>query len=363
MTVSADVVVVGGGIAGLSAAAQLATDHSVLLLEREAVLAAHASGRNAAIFRPLEPDATTAALTRRSLQLCTATLQESPLSRRGLVLVARDSDALQPLYRHALQHAVAAQWLRGPSLHARVPLLVGGEVEVGLWLADGGVLDIHALTGALAALARARGAQLRTRCALSSVERSRGRVDGVRLDDGTRVATAQVVLAGGAWNLTLGQQIGCPLPLLPMRRHLVQLRATVPPDAPVVWRVDDDEVYLRPEGAGALTSPCDEVRTAPCDPVADPRALELLSGKLARLAPRLADAGVQRSWACLRTFAPDRELVIGPDPRLQGLSWLTGLGGRGMGVGVGAGELLAQTLRGRASEIAAVVSPARLVCA
>jgi glycine/D-amino acid oxidase-like deaminating enzyme len=69
----------------------------------------------------------------------------------------------------------------------------------------------------------------------------------------------------------------------------------------------------------------------------------------------------------LRTFAPDRELVVGNDPRLRGLSWLGGLGGRGMGVALGAGELLARVLRGEPpgtsqdAALADALSPARLL--
>lgn len=148
------------------------------------------------------------------------------------------------------------------------------------------------------------------------------------------------------------------MPLTAVRRHLVQLAAhgevAVPGAAPVVWR-QDQEVYFRAEGDGVLASPCDETTwTAPKPGTAlptDPRALEQLATRLTGTAPGLARAGVQTSWACLRTFAPDRELALGPDPRVRGLHWIAGLGGKGMSVGPAAGELLARGLVGGLADI------------
>jgi D-arginine dehydrogenase len=134
----------------------------------------------------------------------------------------------------------------------------------------------------------------------------------------------------------------------------------------VLWRIDgDQELYFRAESGGVLCSPCDAQAWVPGVPSSDPAALELLAAKLARSAPALAAARVRRAWACLRTFAPDGELVVGADPRVAGLCWLAGLGGRGMGVALGAGELLAERLRAGSESpcdrLAAAVAPDRLL--
>jgi glycine/D-amino acid oxidase-like deaminating enzyme len=86
-----------------------------------------------------------------------------------------------------------------------------------------------------------------------------------------------------------------------------------------------------------------------------------LARKLARTAPALASSRVLRSWACLRTFAPDRELVVGADLRVPGLYWFAGLGGRGMAVAPAAGEVLAAAMRGDSHPLARALAPARLV--
>jgi D-arginine dehydrogenase len=226
------------------------------------------------------------------------------------------------------------------------------------------VLDIHALTSLLASVARERGVVIESRSEVTRVEVSAGSVQGVALRDGTRLAAQHVVLAAGAWGAELGRACAAPLPLQPMRRHLVVLRAQSRPSAmrPVVWRLED-EIYYRPESSGWLASPCDETPASALPQPSDPAALVLLAQKLARLAPRLAAASVvQRSWACLRTFAPDREIVAGPDPRLRGLHWFGALGGRGMSIAPAAGEWVAQGLLGDAPHpLSGAVAVSRLL--
>ncbi|HSN26579.1 MAG TPA: FAD-dependent oxidoreductase, partial [Kofleriaceae bacterium] len=110
-----------------------------------------------------------------------------------------------------------------------------------------------------------------------------------------------------------------------------------------------------------LASPCDETAwPAEISPV-DAREIEPLAAKLLALAPPLADSAVVRAWACLRTMTVDREPAIGRDPRVRGLWWIAGLGGRGMTGGVAAGELLAHALLDHDHPLLDALAPARLV--
>ncbi len=130
--------------------------------------------------------------------------------------------------------------------------------------------------------------------------------------------------------------------------------------SPVVWRVDEP-IYFRPEAGGLLASPCDETPWEPGIPPTSPEALDLLADKLSELAPALGAAKVQRAWACSRTMTEDREPVIGPDPRVRGLLWLAGLGGRGITCGVAMGELLARCAVGLPHPLSGPLSVARLL--
>jgi D-arginine dehydrogenase len=147
-----------------------------------------------------------------------------------------------------------------------------------------------------------------------------------------------------------------------LRRHLVYLVGDDLPNwrHPTLWRVDEP-VYFRPEAGGILASPCDETPWEPGIPAANPMSVERLATRLSNLAPALANARVQRSWACLRTMAEDREPVIGSDPRLRGLYWLAGLGGRGMSCGVGAAEVLARGIVGLPHPLARRLGVERLL--
>jgi D-arginine dehydrogenase len=361
---SAEIVVVGGGIAGLSAAWSLArAGHRVALFEREELLATHSSGRNAAIFRQLDASPGGVQLSLRSRAMLDALMASRGgwLRRTGQLFVARIESALETLVALARRDGIRHTLLDRRELERQVPTLCGGSACCALFAPDDGVMDIHGVCTALADECRAAKAELSTRAEVSRVLVAKDRVEGVLLSSGERVGASAVVLAAGAWASSLGQTADAPLSLSPLRRHVFQLDTPgLSPETPVVWCVDD-EVYFRPESGGALASACDEEPFEPCLPPEAPHARELLAEKLSRLAPSLAESGVRRGWACLRTFAADRAMVIGADPRVAGLHWIAGLGGHGMAAGVAAGEQLALSMRGEKSSLTEPLSPARLL--
>jgi len=234
------------------------------------------------------------------------------------------------------------------------------EARFGLWVEGAGVIDVHAVGEGLTRASRAAGITLSLGTRASALLRRGDRVVGARLASGDEIVADHVVVASGAWAQLLGESVNAPLPLRPMRRHLVHLDGAPPLPALTVWDLSAP-VYFRPESGGVLASPCDETLSEPCLPQTDTDALSLLAQRLEGFAPVLAARGVRRSWACLRTFAPDRELVVGPDPRVRGLHWVAGLGGRGMNVGAALGEVVAAGLAQRTHPLADALSPARLL--
>jgi glycine/D-amino acid oxidase-like deaminating enzyme len=359
------IAIVGGGIAGLSAAYHLARAgaSAVTLFEREAMVATHSSARNAAIYVGVS-GGPWGALSRRTRELLDDMLGRARWLRAdGFVYAAPEEAMLGPEVALAREAGAPHALLGRRELEARVPVLAGGFAEAGLLLPAAGVLDIHAMTSHLAERAQAAGVRIALGCEVARVRAAAGRIAGLELTDGEVVAAEAVVLAPGAWAASLGAGCGAALPLQPLRRHLVQLDPAdaVDEHGPTVWALGEGEVYFRPESGGLLASPCDEVPWPPSLPPTDAEALDRLADRLAKLAPALGLASLRRSWACLRTFAPDRFPVIGPDPRLEGLYWLAALGGSGMSVGVGAGELLAALVAGREQPLAAAVGPARLL--
>ncbi len=358
------IVVIGGGIAGLAAAYGLARAgvRELTLLEREAHLFAHASGKNAAIFRPAEKTAAIARLALRSAELLDAELGERRLwlEENGVLLTASRAESLASLAAIADEVGIGYTRLNSKELQARAPLIQSGHAEHAIELALGGLLDPHAIATALSRRIRAAGGRIEVGKPARRVLERGGRAYGVELESDERVEADAIVIAGGAWASDLGASAGAALPLGPVRRHLVLLEPDVHVDAkgPTVWDAEV-EAYFRPESGGVLASPGDAEPWPAEDPPSDTRALELLWQKLKVMAPLLSGARVRRAWACLRTFAPDKLSVVGADPRVDGLFWLAGLGGHGLTAGVAAGEVLAAAVVDGTTN--RELSPARLV--
>ncbi len=335
-----DILIVGGGIAGLATAAALGgRERSVLLVERELHPGFHSSGRNAAIGRQLTGRAehTTLAVEGRAA-LAAAGLLEV----RGGRLLAVDPAALDPLAAEAASFALEVH--RGPG--SGMP---GLQAAAHLDIPSDGIIDTHGLLGHCAREARSAGVKLRFGVGLADLQRL---ASGFRvtLTDGTALEAGTLVNAAGAWAGELGRRAGGVDPgLRPLRRSLVWSDLPWRPEAPWAWWVDRP-LYLRPESGGLLLCPCEEVEVAPPPPGqhpdTDPGLLPGLGKHLAELAPELVEAPVTRMWAGLRTFAADRRFVIGWDPQSPRLFWVAGLGGHGMTTGLAVGRLAADLLRG-----------------
>lgn len=362
------ILIVGSGMAGLATAYHLReqTNLDVHILEQESMPCVHSSGRNAAIFRQFEYTRPLIELALRSRFLLDQLFQAHShpwLMETGAVYLSRQHTSLKKLWQQCQHTSLEAVLLDAPELRKRLKGTITDDKQMGVYLPTDGVMDIHGITAALLSRIKKSPIQMSFDCTVSRLTKKDSRVTGVELSDGRHIEGDAVVIAGGAWAENLGRSVGAPLPLTPLRRHLVWLSYQKRPletGSPVLWCLDD-EVYIRPEGSGYLASPCDEEKHTPCIPPTEMDALASLEGKLRQLSPALAEGGVGRAWACLRTFAADRDPVIGPDPRVKGLFWLAGLGGHGMTLGMAAGEILAAHIGGDQKSAYSVFLPSRLL--
>jgi D-arginine dehydrogenase len=351
--------ILGGGIAGLAAAIQLAAQREptsrpaqrVILIEREPQLFQHSSSRNAAIFRPLETDPALVQLAARNRELLLE-YSASLLQPSGLCLVAAERGALASLLATAQANNVRYQELSGPALCSRAPWLDGGRARHGLFLEDGGVMDLKKLAELLSGHAQQLGVEIVTGQE-AAIELQGQQIRAVQLSSGARHEASSVVIAAGAWARDLGLHCARDLPLACYRRHLVELTPSfeVDPAHPVCWDIETG-VYFRPSGNLVLACPGDDAPHPAVPPSVDPAAVAQLLAALPSAAPLLAQAELKRSWACLRTRTSDRSMLIGPDPLVRGLFWFAGLGGQGMSVGLAAAELLAALVAARPHPLA-----------
>jgi len=352
---AAQVIVIGGGIAGLAAAWSLLCSGKVrvTLIESEPSVFFKASGQNAAIFRPLEADRLLVDLATQSLELLEDLQRDAsePLLRHtGLLMLSHNSTELERMAANAGAVGLAVErWARSDLARRVAGLSPKGSTE-GLHCPLAGVLDVHALGQTLLRKVTRAGGEVQLHQAAQRLLLSpSGQCIGVELGAGHRLHADAVVLCAGAASGRLSHELSAPLPLLPLQRHLaiVEGEHGLLPDAPVIWQTDP-EIYFRRESGGVLVSPCDETPSPAATAQPQLSALFPLSERFLGVYPGLAGAQVRRFWACIRTKAPDNRPIIGPAPYVPGLFYLTGLGGFGMSCGLGAGARLAEcVLHGR----------------
>lgn len=348
---SPDVVVVGGGIAGVSVADELAADASVLLVEREGELARHSTGRSAASYIPGHGDVATRALIAASRGRFDELAREAGfafLRPRPVLWTAHDdADAaaldamladLDEVTAHALAPADARRWW--PAL--RSDRLVHAALTPSAADVDALALHQHR-RGRL----RERGGTVRAGRPVTALEAVDG---GWRVGLGEeRVDTAAVVLAAGAWTDRLLVLAGAaPVGFTAMRRTIAVVRvpdgAAVRRDGPFVVHVGD-RWYAKPEGEFLLVSPSEETPAEPAD--VRPEDLDVAAGiERVNAVTDLGLRSVASSWTGLRTFAPDRRLVLGDRPEHRGLHVVAGQGGSGIESSPAAGVLAAAVVRG-----------------
>lgn len=354
-----DFVIVGGGIAGVSAAARLAPLGRVLVLEAEDALAHHASGRSAALYEPRYGAAPVVALSLASEDHFRALPRV--LSPRGMLMVAREDQ------RAAFDADLEAMQFTRISLgeaRALVPILNPDTVALAARADHAEDIDTDLLLQTFAREARAHGAEIRLK---ARVERVRRLPQGWHLSWPGGEATGRMLInAAGAWADQVAALAGiAPLGFTPLRRSMARIPAPEGMDVsswPLVFGPGEDW-YMKPDAGALIVSPAEEDPVdAPHDAWADDM---VLAEGLARY-EEMVTAPVTRllaSWAGLRTFAPDRVPVIGPSPGDPAFIWCAGQGGYGFQTCPAASLLLADLIAGRAPGIGAAVadalSPAR----
>jgi len=331
---AADILVVGGGIAGLSAAAALSAHCKVTVLEAEDALGYHSSGRSATMLHYALGDPLVRALTLASRGFFDAPpdgFSEAPLGTRMAVLIHAREDELAAL--EALDAAIAPfaelDRLDERGVLELCPAIRGAAA--GLADRDAVRLDPHALLQGHARALRRNGGEIVTGARAAAIRKTSGRWQ-VETDRGGLFEAAIIVNAAGAWADAVAELAGAGrLGLVPLRRTIITFDPPAGLDVSA-WpfaKTVGEELYFAPEGGRLFASPMDEVPTDPCD--AQPDELEVaLAAYRVEERTSLKVGRVHSRWAGLRTFAPDRHPVAGFDPRADGFFWLAGQGGFGL---------------------------------
>lgn len=364
MTETADIIVIGAGMAGASAAAEMSRGARVVVLESEAQPGYHSTARSAAIFIPSYGNAAVRQLNRASLPL----LQRHPfdpegggvLSPRGILTLA-GADQVAHI-EQLLAESDGAEEITAEQALALVPILRPEAIARAVYEADALDIDVDRLHQFYLRHLKTSGGAVVCNAGVTKLTRGDG---GWRAETPAGTFAAPVVVnAAGAWADPIASLAGvAPLGLQPLRRSAAILPAPAGYDIDR-WPLAGDAAetyYFKPEAGKLMVSPADATPVEPHD--AWPDDMDLAEG-LDRFS-RAVDyevTRVERSWAGLRTFAPDRALVIGFDPAAEGFFWLAGQGGYGIQTAPGAARLAAGLLLDGAAPLGvdpAPFSPAR----
>lgn len=333
-----ETLIIGAGIAGLSAAARLARHGETVVIEAESAPGYHASGRSVTFCHFGIGDRLVKGLTALSRESFAAPTPqgETPIAKRHPALfVARADergaiDALEQIHR-----ALSPDYKRltGTEAAAIVPLRTEGEAATAHAILDpqGYRLDPHAMLQRHIAALRAAGGSLVTEAPATTIVRRRDRwiVD----TPGESYSALRIVNAAGAWVDQVAAMAGvAPIGIEPRRRTVIAFDG--PADTEVTsWpftKTVGEGFYFLPEGSGRLlASPQDETVSEPCDASPEEIDIATIAWRIEE-STTLAVPRIAHSWAGLRSFAPDERPVAGYDAHAPGFFWLAGQGGFGL---------------------------------
>ncbi len=355
-----DIIVIGGGIAGLSAAARLSTDAQVTVLEQESSTGYHTSGRSAALFEENYGLPSTVALNTASKEYHFEA-NGGYLSPRGFLLLAKDDE--QEAFDLDAK-TLGADPISLDRACAMVPILNRACLGLAGYHADAFDIDTDRMMQDFIREIRGNGGQILPKSPVTAI---------VRTSEGWSVTAAgtthtctKLVNAAGAWADGIAQMAGiAPLGITPYRRSMARIPAPGGHDVnkwPMFFGVGETW-YAKPDAGALLVSPAEEDPVEPHDAWADDM---VLATGIARYEEMVTEPVTRllASWAGLRSFAPDRALVLGPDPSDASFIWSAGQGGYGFQTAPAASQLVADLVMGRspliAPDVVAQLTPDRL---
>ena len=343
-----DCIVIGAGIAGASAAAFLAADRRVALIEAEEAAGYHTTGRSAALwilnYGPGDVRALTGA-SRGFFEAPPAGFSQARLwSGRDVLYLAADMAAADEV----MESGVGIRRISVAAAREMVPAIREGAVVAAL--VEGGTfdLDVAALHQGFLGQLRRLGGVMALRSRTMRIERRAGAWE-VEVVGGARFRAPVMVNAAGAWGDEVAGQAGVrAVGLVPKRRTgvIIDPAPWQPADWPALMEAREGW-YGKPEARTRLMiSPADETPDRAHDVQPDELDVAIAVDRMQQMLD-IEVRRVERSWAGLRTFAPDGSLCFGFAPDAEGFFWCVGQGGYGIQTSPAAGRLVADLVAGR----------------
>jgi sarcosine oxidase subunit beta len=263
--------------------------------------------------------------------------------------------------RRIRKEGSAIEEISPSDLGKKCPGITLEGIELALWEPEYGYADPYGTTNALANGARQRGAEVYLSTAVSKISLSSGKVAGVELKDGMKLAADTVIVAAGPWTKSLVADVGYDLPIFPERHEMAVLEAEgrAREFMPFSWCDDVLCSYARPDGdrvvlaglwAGGGTGVRNEEAPRPervtdlenfREGLSDDENAAILAQLVPRF-PNLAELGIRPGYAALYDMSPDDNPIIGKVPTIEGLYVVCGSSGHGFKMGPAVGEEVAR---------------------
>jgi sarcosine oxidase, subunit beta len=351
----ASVVVVGGGVMGLSTAYHLAEAGvgDVVLVERGG-LGSGSTSKAAGGVRAQFSDVVNIELGLRSLhafeRFADAFGQEIDLHQVGyLFLLDEPGDVVAFERSVALQNetGVPSRMLEVAEARSLSPLISADGLLAAAYSPTDGHCTPESVVAGYAGAARRAGARLVRDCAVTAIGSSGGVVTEVVTEKGT-IATETVICAAGAWSADVGAMVGVDLPVEPLRRQIVTTEAVPGLDPCTPFTIDfSSSFYFHGEGQGLLLGMSDPNETPGFTSSTSDDWLVGLGEAVERRAPALRDVGIAAGWAGLYEMTPDHNALVGEAEGLSRFLYATGFSGHGFLMGPAIGEVMRDLYLGR----------------
>ncbi|MBZ5740627.1 NAD(P)/FAD-dependent oxidoreductase [Nocardioides mangrovi] len=351
----ASVVVVGGGVMGLSAAYHLAAAGvpDVLLLERDG-FGSGSTCKAAGGVRAMFSDPVNIELGLRSLRVFERFVedfdQDIDLHRSGYLFLLDDPEHVAAFTAAVeLQNSVGvpSRMISADEAGALSPLVSLDGVLAAAWSPEDGHCTPESVVLGYAGAARRAGARLVSHCGVTGIEVSGGSVRAVVTDAG-RVETGTVVCAAGAWSGELGAMAGVDLPVEPLRRQILVTEPMPGLDPATPFTIDfSTSLYFHREGPGLLLGMSDPDEEPGFRLSRSDTWLPRLGAAIERRAPALAEVGIASGWAGLYENTPDHNALVGEAASVSRFLYATGFSGHGFLMGPAIGEVVRDLVLGR----------------
>ena len=354
----ADVVIIGGGIMGLSLAWNLAAQGAqrVLVLER-GYLCEGASGRNGGGVRAQWTTPTLIELAKESIDFMGRFAQELGINvwlrKGGYLFLAHDEATIQRIEGSAAlqrKHGLPTRIVSPGEAGDIVPELDTSKFLAASWNPEDGVVFPWPFLWGYADGARKRGVQVETFTRVTGLEAAGGRIRSVQTDRGT-VQADRVVIASGAWSPTVAKLVGVSLPNVPYRHEIVSSEPLKPFLGPLVSNLGTG-LYFSQSMRGEIVGGMGDPEEPPgLNQASSLRFLARYSRALTEIMPRVGAVKLLRQWAGCYDVTPDHSPILGETPGVAGLLQMSGFVGHGFMMAPAVGRRMAAWMSGTADEI------------